>query len=99
MEINDNELNEEKMLLTDLEKRNIRAFMRLYRNYSEDLLIFAYSHLHDRRVAIKTVEEFFEDLWSMAKFTEIDPPIYRHLVRQMRTIIEQRPIFSTKRSH
>src|ERR1700754_1969953 len=96
MEMNENQLNEEKMLLNDLEKRNIRAFMRLYRNYNEDLLIFAYSHLHDRRVAIKTVEKFFEDLWSMAKFTEIDPPIYRYLVGQMRTIIEQSPNFFTK---
>jgi hypothetical protein len=96
MEINDNELNEEKTLLNDLEKRNIRAFMRLYRNYSEDLLIFAYTQLHDRRVAIKTVEEFFEDLWSIAKFTEIDPPIYRFLVGQMRTICEQRSVFLTK---
>jgi|GEM_PF-1107497 len=96
MEINDNELNEEKTLLNDLEKRNIRAFMRLYKNYSEDLLIFAYSHLHDRRIAIKTVEEFFEDLWSMAKFTEIDPPIYRYLLGQMRSICEQKSIFPTK---
>ena len=96
MEINDEELNQERTLLNDLEKRNIRAFMRLYRNYSEDLLIFAYSHLHDRRVAIKTVEEFFEDLWSMAKFTEINPPIYRYLVEQMRSIIEQKSIFITK---
>ena len=96
MEINDEELNQERTLLNDLEKRNIRAFMRLYRNYSEDLLIFAYSHLHDRRVAIKTVEEFFEDLWSMAKFTEINPPIYRYLVEQMRSIIEQKSIFIKK---
>ncbi|HTI94633.1 MAG TPA: hypothetical protein VL727_28775 [Puia sp.] len=96
MEINDEELNQERTLLNDLEQRNIRAFMRLYRNYSEDLLIFTYSHLHDRRVAIKMVEEFFEDLWSMAKFTEINPPIYRYLVEQMRFIIEQKSIFITK---
>lgn len=70
--------------------------MRLYKNYSEDLLIFAYSRLHDRRMAQKTVEEFFEDLWSMARFTEIDPPIYRYLLGQMRTICEQKSIYSTK---
>lgn len=93
MEITDEELNEEKMLLSDLEKRNIKAFMRLYRNYNEDLLIFAYSRLHDSKIAIKTVEEFFEDLWSMAKFTEIDPPIYRYLLSQLRTLCEQKSIF------
>jgi hypothetical protein len=96
MEINEDDLNEEKTLLNDLEKRNIRAFMRLYRTYNEDLLIFAYTHLHDRKAAIKTVEEFFEDLWSMAKFTEIDPPIYRYLVEQMRAICERESIFRTK---
>jgi len=96
MEISDEELNQEKTFLNDLEKRNIRAFMRLYKNYNEDLLIFAYSHLHDRRAAIQAVEEFFEDLWSMAKFTEIDPPIYRYLLRQMRGICQQKSIFSTK---
>ena len=96
MEMNDKELNEEKTLLKDLEKRNIRAFMRLYRNYNEDLLIFAYTHLQDRKAAIKTVEEFFEDLWSMATFTEIDPPIYRFLLAQIRTICDQKSIFGQK---
>ena len=96
MKMNDREFNEEKTLLSDLEKRNIRAFMRLYKDYNEDLLIFAYSHLHDRKAALKTVEEFFEDLWSAARFTEIDPPIYRYLLGQLRTVCENKSSFFTK---
>jgi hypothetical protein len=91
--MNERELNDEKTLLNDLEKRSIKAFMRLYKNYNEDLLIYAYSHLHDSKLAIKTVEEFFEDLWAGAKFTAIDPPIYRYLARQMRTLCERNLLF------
>ncbi|MBS1661734.1 MAG: hypothetical protein JST68_11875 [Bacteroidetes bacterium] len=90
MKTNDKELDEERSLLNDLEKRNIRAFMRLYRDYNEDLLIFVYSRLPDRKAAIKMVEEFFEDLWLSARFTEIDPPIYRYLLKQITTVCEQR---------
>ncbi len=94
MNMNERELHDEQALLTELENRNIRAFMRLYRNYNEDLLIYAYSYLHDSKLAIKMVEEFFEDLWSGAKFTAIEPPIYRYLVQQIKTLCERNLVFA-----
>jgi DNA-directed RNA polymerase specialized sigma24 family protein len=88
--IHDNDLRQERMLLLALEKRNMKAFMELYKNYSEDLLIFAYSYLKDPKLAAKTVDEFFEDLWSTAKFSQVDPPIYKFLIEQIRAICEHK---------
>lgn len=90
--MNTQEFNEERSLLNDLEKRNIRAFIRLYKDYGEDLLIFAYSRVMDRTAAVKMVEEFFEDLWMAARFIEIDPPIYRYLLKQITSICDQKSI-------
>ena len=64
--------------------------MRLYRDYSEDLLIFTYGRLGNHKAAINMVEEFFEDLWLTTKFAEIDPPIYKYLIGQIRNICDQR---------
>ena len=88
MELNEHELNEEKDLLNALEQRNIRAFMRLYKNYNEDLLIYAYGLLNDRRLAIKAVDEFFEDLWIGNQFKEMHPPIYKYLIEQLRGVCQ-----------
>ena len=88
--MDDLEFENEQELLNALQRRNIKAFMRLYKNYGEDLLIFAYAHLQDRQLAIKAVDEFFEDLWAEARFTKISPPIYKYLVCQILTICEQK---------
>jgi DNA-directed RNA polymerase specialized sigma24 family protein len=85
------ELQEEKLLLNALEERNMKAFMQLYKSYGEDLLIFAYTHLRDPRLAAKTVDDFFESLWLDANFTAINPPIYTFLVDQMKKICKQKP--------
>ena len=87
----DDEIQEEKLLLNALEARNMKAFMQLYKSYGEDLLIFAYTHLRDPRLAAKTVDDFFESLWLDANFTAINPPIYKFLVDQMKKICKQKP--------
>ena len=90
MEMDNEAFSKEEVLLSELEKRNIRAFMRLYKNYGDDLLIYAYSQLNDRGLAVRTVDEFFEDLWAAVRFTEIKPPIYKYLMEQMRGICEKK---------
>jgi len=87
----DDEFREEKLLLNALEARNMKAFIQLYKSYGEDLLIFAYTHLRDPRLAAKTVDDFFESLWLDANFTAINPPIYTFLVNQMKKICKQNP--------
>jgi DNA-directed RNA polymerase specialized sigma24 family protein len=88
--MDDNELEQEILLLDALEERNMRAFMQLYKNYGEDLLIFAYAHLRDPRLAAKTVDDLFESLWSDADFAAIKPPIYNYLLDQIKKICKQK---------
>ena len=90
MHMKNNEWREERLLLGALEERNMKAFMQLYKNYGEDLVIFAYTRLRDPQVATKTVDDFFESLWLDANFTTINPPIYRFLVDQMKKICKQK---------
>jgi hypothetical protein len=90
MNMNAEEVKQEKMLLTALENKCMKAFMELYKNYGEDLLIYAYSQLQDPRLAVQTVDEFFENLWSDAKCMKIKPPIYKSLLARMRVICEQK---------
>jgi hypothetical protein len=78
------DFEEEKALLKKLEARDIQAFKRFYKIYSDDLLIVAFSLLEDTALAIRTVDEFFERLWIEAKFELIDPPIHRFLYTELR---------------
>jgi len=86
----DDEYKEEQRLLHALEARNVKAFMQLYKEYRDHLVIFAYSQLNDREKAIQAVEEFFEDLWEAARFKEITPPIYKFLFEQLRGVCERK---------
>ena len=90
MQLSDEEYQEEKRLLNELEARNVKAFMRLYKEYKDDLLIFAFAQLEDKQKAVETVEEFFEDLWAATRFTEISPPIYKYLLKQLRTLCNRK---------
>ena len=85
------DLYEEKALLKALERREIRAFMKLYQDYGEDLLILAYMLLQNSRLAALTVDIFFEDLWQNGQFDKIRPPIYKYLVEEIRKMCSQRP--------
>lgn len=67
-----------------LAKRDIKAFVQLYKDYGEDLLILGYSLLGDAREAEETVENLFERLWEEADFESIEPPLYRYLAAEMR---------------
>lgn len=77
-------LHEEQALLKALAKRDIKAFIQLYKDYGEDLLILAYSMLEDPKKAEQMVDNFFEDLWEKADFEHIELPLYRYLATEMR---------------
>jgi hypothetical protein len=81
---------DENRLLIDLENRDIRAFIRLYKENRDDLVIFAFSQLNDHRKVSEAVDELFEDLWVSARFTAITPPIYKYLIEKMRVICDRR---------
>lgn len=86
----ENDIEAEKFLLSRLKSRDIKAFKRLYKEYSDDLLILAYSLLENATLAINAVDELFERLWMDAKFDYIDPPIHRFLSAELRKNCENR---------
>lgn len=57
------QLAEEAKLLEDLENRDIKAFIQLYKNNKDDVIIFAFSHLQDRAKVAEAVDELYEGLW------------------------------------
>jgi len=87
--MNSNDLYEEKAFLQALERRDIKAFIKLYKEYGEDILILAYSVLQDAQAAAKMVDQFFEKLWEETNFENIDPPIYKFLAAEIRRMCEE----------
>jgi DNA-directed RNA polymerase specialized sigma24 family protein len=81
---------EEQLLLRQLEKRDDKAILRLYKDYNDDLMIFAYSQLKDQKKAEEAVQELFETFWARTRFADITPPIYKFLVEQLGRICAQR---------
>ena len=81
---------EERELLLALEKREVKAFLRLFKDYNDDLMIFAYSQLNNQKKAEETVQELFEELWTAGRFAEMNPPIYKFLVGELSRICESK---------
>lgn len=81
---------EETRLLQDLEKRDVKAFIQLYKSNKDDLIIFAFSQLQDRSKVAEAIDELFEGLWVSGRFAEIEPPIYQYLLAQLREICQRK---------
>jgi hypothetical protein len=80
------EFHAEESLIGDLRKKNIRALMQLYISYADDLSIYAYTQLNNAGLAVRTVDKFFEDLWTSDRFSDITPPVYKYLLNQIQEI-------------
>jgi hypothetical protein len=80
----------ERALLAALKSKDIKAFKRFYKEYSDDLLILAFSLLENAGLAIRAVDELFERLWVDEKFEYIDPPIHRFLYKELRKNCENK---------
>lgn len=78
-----NDYDKERELLKQLENKEIKAFRRFYKEYSDDLLILAYMLLESNTLAIKAVDDLFERLWLEEKFEYIEPPIHKFLVSEL----------------
>ena len=83
------DLSEEKAFLQDLQRRNVKAFIRLYKEYAEDILILAYSELQDPHAAASMVDKFFEKLWDEADFEAIELPIYKFMADAIRKMCHE----------
>ena len=85
---------DEDQLLEDLKKRDISAFAKLYKEYSEDLLILAFTLLGDATQSSQKVDELFVKLWEYNKFESITPPIHHYLYTEIRKACNS-PVFSS----
>jgi len=78
------ELNEEQNLLKALARKDVKAFAKLYNDYKDDLVIFAFCRVQDIQTATLIVDKVFERLWFEAKFHQVTPPIYQYLLAEVR---------------
>jgi hypothetical protein len=83
-------LAEEIKLLEGLKKRDVKAFIQLYKNNKDDLILFAFSQLEDRAKAAEAIDELFEYLWAADLFGEMRPPVYQSLLERLRVIIHRK---------
>lgn len=79
----------EKALLESLERREIKALIRLYKDYGDDLLIHSHTHVQDPQLAVEVVETLLDNLWESANFEEIAPPIHKFLEKELRKLCER----------
>lgn len=76
--------NDEISLLQGLRNKDIRAFSQLYREYSEDLLLLAYTIVHDPVISNQVVDKLFTELWESRPFEHVTPPIHHFLYRELK---------------
>jgi hypothetical protein len=78
------DFEDELVLLEGLKNKSIKAFSALYKEYSEDLLLLAYTILGDPTLSHRAVDKLFIDLWEKQVFTNITPPIHHFLYSELR---------------
>ncbi|AXY76066.1 hypothetical protein D3H65_19670 [Paraflavitalea soli] len=78
------DFEDELTLLEGLKNKNIKAFAALYKEYSEDLLLFAYTLTGDPALCHEVVDGLFIELWEKGDFTQITPPIHHFLYSELR---------------
>ena len=83
---NESGVLDEHKLLEELKRKDIQAFARFHSEYSNDLLIFAFTLLEDAPLAIKKVDELFLSMWEENKLDNIELPIYNYLCQELRKL-------------
>jgi hypothetical protein len=78
------DFEDEYVLLEGLKNKNVNAFATLYKEYSEDLLLLAYTLVGDAHLCHRAVDALFTDLWEKDVFTHITPPIHHFLYSELR---------------
>ena len=87
--VENTDFRDELALLEGLKRRNVHAFIRLYKEYSEDLLVLAYTLTGDPILSSQAVDMLFTDLWDKGSFTDITPPIHHFLYSELRKYCEK----------
>ncbi len=82
--MDNSDFEDELVLLEGLKSKNIKAFSALYKSYSEDLLLLAYTLTGDPGLCHQVVDKLFIELWEEGGFTEVTPPIHHFLYSAIR---------------
>lgn len=80
----DIDFKDEHILLDGLKEKNIHSFIKLYKEYSEDLLVLAYTLTGDPILSSQAVDQLFTILWEKDVFTHVKPPIHHFLYSELR---------------
>ena len=99
MQLDPTETRVERKMISGLKKHYIVSLLQLYSIYHEDLLIFIYAKLQDRKLAIDMVDDFFADLWNGAWRLRLRPPLYKQLVQRITKICEAKYPLKSDNSH
>jgi hypothetical protein len=83
------DFEDELKLLEGLKHRNIHAFIKLYKDYSEDLLVLAYTLIGDPALSSLAVDRLFTTLWEQGQFAHIGPPLHHFLYSELRKLCQQ----------
>lgn len=78
------DFEDEFVLLEGLKNKDIKAFARLYKEYSEDLLLLAYTLTGDPVLCERAVDKLFTDLWEKGMPATVTPPIHHFLYSELR---------------
>ncbi|WP_315818058.1 hypothetical protein [Paraflavitalea speifideaquila] len=80
--MDNSDFEDELVLLEGLKSKNIKAFSVLYKTYSEDLLLLAYTLTGDPALCHQVVDNLFIELWEKGTFTQVTPhpsfPLFSH---------------------
>ena len=79
-----NDFADELVLLEGLKNKNIKAFAKLYKEYSEDLLLLAFTLVNDPLLSNRAVDNLFIALWEKKVFDDITPPLHHFLYSELR---------------
>jgi len=78
------DFEDELALLEGLKAKNVQAFSKLYKLYSEDLLLLAFALTGDPLRCERAVDKLFLDLWEKDMSAVITPPIHHFLYSELR---------------
>ncbi|MFT3822371.1 MAG: hypothetical protein QM731_00575 [Chitinophagaceae bacterium] len=78
------EFDKQMELLQRLKNKEVGAFEELSKEYSEDLLLLAYTILKNPEDSAKAVECLFTALWEREQFDDVTPPLHHFLYRELK---------------
>lgn len=78
------DFNQQLLLLQRLKDKDPDAFVQLSNDYSEDLLLLAYTIVRNSEQSTLAVEYLFAQLWEGDHFNDVTPPLHHFLYKELK---------------